>query len=60
MLVAERYGLSVYDAMIVTAALLAGCETLYSQDMQDRLLIDHQLQIFNPFIKQHLQAKETT
>lgn len=48
-LVAERYGLSVYDAMIVAAALLAGCETLYSEDMQHGLLIDNQLRICNPF-----------
>lgn len=48
--VSERYGLSVYDAMIVAAALLAGCEILYSEDMQDGLLIDQQLQIRNPFI----------
>jgi len=48
-LVAERYGLSVYDAMIVAAALLAGCETLYSEDMQDGQLIDQQLRICNPF-----------
>ena len=48
-LVAERYGLRVYDAMIVAAALLAGCKKLYSEDMQDGLLIDHQLHICNPF-----------
>lgn len=48
-LVAERYGINVYDAMIVAAALLAGCETLYSEDMQDGLLIDHQLRVSNPF-----------
>ncbi|MBI3188897.1 MAG: PIN domain-containing protein [Gammaproteobacteria bacterium] len=48
-LVAERYGISVYDAMIVAAALLAGCETLYTEDMQDGLLIDHQLRVCNPF-----------
>jgi predicted nucleic acid-binding protein len=47
--VAERYGLSVYDAMIVGAALVSGCETLYSEDMQDGLLVDHQLRIRNPF-----------
>lgn len=47
--VAERYGLNVYDAMIVAAALLAGCETLYSEDMQDGLVIDRQLRICNPF-----------
>lgn len=49
MLVAERYGLGVYDAMIVAAALLAGCKTLYSEDMHDGLVIDHQLRICNPF-----------
>jgi predicted nucleic acid-binding protein len=49
-LVAERYGLSVYDAMIVAAALIGGCETLYSEDMHNGLMIDHQLRICNPFI----------
>jgi len=46
---AERYGLSVYDAMIVASALLAGCTVLYSEDMQNGLLIDKQLRIRNPF-----------
>lgn len=49
MTVAERYRLSVYDSMIVAAALLAGCEILYSEDMQDGLLIDKNLRIVNPF-----------
>ena len=48
-LVAERYELSVYDSMIVAAALLAGCETLYSEDMQDGLQIDKKLRICDPF-----------
>ena len=48
-LIAEHYKLSVYDTMIVAAALLGGCETLYSEDMQDGLLIDNQLRICNPF-----------
>ena len=48
-LVSERYGLSEYDAMIVAAELLTGCETLYSEDMQNGLLIDHQLRICDPF-----------
>ncbi len=29
--VAERRGLSIDDSMIVAAALLAGCDTLYSR-----------------------------
>src|ERR1700749_4015512 len=35
--VASRYQLSVYDAMIVAAALEAECTTLWSEDMQDGL-----------------------
>jgi len=46
---AERYGLSIYDAMIVASALIAGCTTLWSEDMQDGLLIEGQLRIVNPF-----------
>ena len=49
LLVAERHGLSFYDACIVAAALLAGCTTLYSEDMQHGQLIDRQLTILNPF-----------
>lgn len=47
--IAERYGLSIYDALIVSAALLAGCKTLYSEDMQDGQLLDRQLTVRNPF-----------
>ena len=46
---AERYGWSVYDAMIVAAALLAGCTRLWSEDMQDGLLVEGRLRIANPF-----------
>ena len=47
--IAQRYKLGVYNSMIVAAALIAGCETLYSEDMQDGLRIDRQLRILNPF-----------
>lgn len=47
---AERYTLSIYDAMIVANALLAGCTTLWSEDMQDGLLVEGQLRIVNPFV----------
>lgn len=47
--VAERYRLSVYDAMIISSALLAGCNILYSEDMQHGILIDQELHIQNPF-----------
>jgi predicted nucleic acid-binding protein len=46
---AERYGLSIYDSLIVSAALLADCTTLHSEDMQDGQVIDRVLTIRNPF-----------
>jgi predicted nucleic acid-binding protein len=46
---AERYGLALYDAFIVAAAVEAGCETLWSEDMHDGLLIDGGLRIRDPF-----------
>lgn len=46
---AERYGLSIFDAMIVASALHVGCETLWSEDMQDGMTIENRLRIVNPF-----------
>ena len=46
---AERYGLSIYDAMIAASALHAECDTLWSEDMHDGMVIQDQLRIANPF-----------
>ena len=45
---AERYQFALYDSMIVSAAVLAGCTTLFTEDMQDGLVIDG-LTIRNPY-----------
>ena len=45
----ERYGFSVYDAMIVSAALTSGCERLLSEDMQHGMVVENRLRIVNPF-----------
>lgn len=47
--VAERYGLSVYNSMIVASALLAGCKSLLTEDMQDGQTFDGRLKVRNPF-----------
>jgi predicted nucleic acid-binding protein len=47
--IAERYGYSIYDALIASAALEAGCETLYSEDLQGGQIINRRLTIRNPF-----------
>lgn len=49
-MVSRRYGYQHYDSMIIAAALQAGCERLYSEDMQHRQVIDKRLQIVNPFV----------
>lgn len=46
---AQRYKLAIYDAAIVAAALFADCDTLWSEDMHDGLVIDGRLTIRNPF-----------
>ena len=46
---AQRYGLSIYDAMIAAAAIHAGCDTLWSEDMQHGMALDEGLRIVNPF-----------
>ena len=45
---AERYGLSIYDAMIAALALHADCDTLWSEDLQDGIVLDDRLRVVNP------------
>lgn len=47
--IAERYGFRIDDALMIAAALLADCETLYSEDLQDGQVLGSQLTIRNPF-----------
>ena len=47
---AEDHGLSFYDALIVASAVEAGCDVLYSEDMQDGRTIGG-LVIANPFLE---------
>jgi predicted nucleic acid-binding protein len=46
---AERNGLSIYDAMIAASALHADCDILWSEDMRDGIVLDGRLRIANPF-----------
>ena len=49
MALTRRHALSLYDAMIVAAALESGAGTLYSEDMQHGLRVERALTIVNPF-----------
>lgn len=45
----SRYNLSFWDGLIVASALAAEASILYSEDMQDGLIVAGQLEIVNPF-----------
>jgi predicted nucleic acid-binding protein len=45
----DRYSLSFWDSLIVASAVLGDAKILYSEDMQDGLIVENTLQIVNPF-----------
>ena len=45
----ERYRFSVYDSMIVAAALISECTVLWTQDSLSGLKVDRLLELRNPF-----------
>ena len=45
----QNYNLQFYDALIVSTALENSFTILYSEDMQDKLVIEKTLKIINPF-----------
>jgi predicted nucleic acid-binding protein len=47
--IAERHRFSICDALIVAAAVRAGCAILYTEDLQQGQVIE-KLQIRNPFV----------
>jgi predicted nucleic acid-binding protein len=46
--IAERYGFSFYDSLILSAAIQAECRVVYSEDMQDGQIVQS-VTIRNPF-----------
>lgn len=46
---AERYGYSFYDSLILSAAINAGCGLVYTEDLHSGQHIQDRLLIVNPF-----------
>ena len=44
-----QYAFSFWDSMIIASALAANVSIVYSEDMQDQLLVESRLRIVNPF-----------
>jgi predicted nucleic acid-binding protein len=45
----DKYLFSYWDSMIISAALMGGCNILYSEDFQHEQIIENNLRIINPF-----------
>ena len=45
----EECAFSFWDSTIVSSALRAGASVLYSEDMQDELVVANRVRIINPF-----------
>ena len=50
--ISDRFGISYWDAAILAAAQLIGCEAVYSEDMNDQQDYGG-LRVINPFNQQH-------
>jgi predicted nucleic acid-binding protein len=48
--IAEKHVYNIYDALVIAAALEAGCATLYSENLHSGQMISGQLTIRNPFL----------
>ena len=49
----SQYAFSFWDSTIVASALHADASALYSEDMQDGLVVENRMRIIHPFI--HVQ-----
>lgn len=48
--IANRYGFSFYDSLIIASALEVGCSVLYSEDLQHGQVFDKEMTVKNPFV----------
>ena len=47
--IADHYGVALFDALMIAAALRSGCRTFWSEDMHHGLTVDGHLRVANPF-----------
>jgi predicted nucleic acid-binding protein len=53
--IVQKYDFQLFDSIIVASALEAGCDILYSEDMQHNQVIEDTLTILNPFVSMEEQ-----
>ena len=55
----DRYGLSYWDAAILAAAMMLGCDAVYSEDMSDQQNYDG-VRVINPFVEETETGSDLT
>ncbi len=48
--ISRRHGFQIYDSLILSAAIQAGCTTVYTEDMQHGQVVEG-VRIENPFLR---------
>ena len=48
----NRYHYSYYDSLILASAVESRCTIIYSEDMQHGQVIEKELKIVNPFLRE--------
>jgi predicted nucleic acid-binding protein len=48
--IGNRYQIAHWDSLIIAVALAAGCDTLFSEDLQHGQVFDEELTVINPFL----------
>ena len=46
----DKYSYSYWDSMMLAAAIVNNCDIIYSEDMQNKQIIEGKLEIINPFL----------
>nr|WP_295934219.1 PIN domain-containing protein [uncultured Dyadobacter sp.] len=47
----KKYDFQILDSIIISSALAAGCNILYSEDFQHSMVVENQLTIINPYLE---------
>lgn len=47
--IVERYGFSIWDASVLTSAIMSNCGIIYTEDLQNNQIIEG-VRVVNPFI----------
>jgi predicted nucleic acid-binding protein len=50
----NKFTISFWDSLIISSAILSNCSIIYSEDMQNNLVIENKVKILNPFFNEFL------